>query len=184
MDSENASSAGNQQERVPKNKDSLKYYLAGFADSEGSFNVNVCKNKYSYFGWKLDPLFQIYQSKENDKMLHIFRDVLGCGYIRKSENDSSGYVYCVNSINNLVSNVIPFFEEHPLIGSKYKDFSLFKEIVYALANKEQLNFNGFSRLTRLACKMSKCGKNKKYLLGYVLRSLDQSSETKRQTHIR
>lgn len=183
MNSENASSAGNQQERVPKNEDYLKYYLAGFADSEGSFSVNVCKNKYAYLGWKLNPQFQINQSRENDKMLHIFRDVLGCGYVGKNVSDSSSYVYCVNSIPNLVRNVIPFFEQYPIIGSKYKDFSLFKEIVYALANKEHLNPQGFLRLTRLASGMSKCGKYKKYLFGYVLKSLDQSSETKRQTHI-
>ncbi len=61
----NASSADNQQERVPKNIDNLKYYLAGFTDGEGSFSVTICKSKYAKLRWKIDPLFQVYQHKDN-----------------------------------------------------------------------------------------------------------------------
>ncbi len=39
MLSENVSSADNQQERVPRDVEDLKWYLAGFVDGEGCFSV-------------------------------------------------------------------------------------------------------------------------------------------------
>ena len=83
MFSKNVSSANNQQERVPKDVENLKYYLAGFVDGEGCFSVTICKNKYTALHWKMDPLFQVYQHKDNSRILYIFKDVFNCGYVSK-----------------------------------------------------------------------------------------------------
>lgn len=176
----NASSADNQQERVPKNRDSLNYYLAGFVDGEGSFSVTICKSKYAKLRWKIDPLFQVYQHKDNSWILHIFKDVFECGYVSEKGGNPSCHVYCVDNIRQLLEKVIPFFEKYPLIGEKHGNFLLFKEIVIGVSQKEHLNPIGFTRLAELAFEMNHSGKYRKNSLKDILDSLKQSSETTRQ----
>ncbi len=176
----NAPSADNQQERVPKNLDNLKYYLAGFADGEGSFSVTICKSKFAKLRWKIDPLFQVYQHKDNSKILHVFKDVFECGYVSEKGGNPSCHVYCVDSIRDLLGKVIPFFEKYPLVGEKYDNFLLFKEIVIGISLKEHLNPNGLIRMAKIAFQMNRLGKYRHNSLEDIINSLEQSSETIRQ----
>ena len=179
----NATSADNQQERVPKNQDNLKYYLAGFVDGEGSFSVTICKSKFAKLRWKIDPLFQVYQHKDNSKILHIFKDVFECGYVSEKGGNPNCHVYCVDNIRDLLAVVIPFFEKYPLVGEKYDNFLLFKKIVIGISLKEHLNSNGFTRLANIAFQMNRLGKYRKNSLENIINSLGQSSETIRQDPI-
>ncbi len=176
----NASSADNQQERVPKNLDNLKFYLAGFVDGEGSFSVTICKSKFAKLRWKIDPLFQVYQHKDNSRILHIFKDVFKCGYVSEKGGNPSCHVYCVDSIRDLLGTVIPFFEDYPLVGEKYDNFLIFKEIVVRISLKEHLNPRGFIELAKLAFRMNRLGKYRHNSLEDIIGSLEQSSETIRQ----
>src|SRR3989344_7260550 len=153
----NATSADNQQERVPKNQDNLKYYLAGFVDGEGSFSVTISKSKFARLRWKIDPMFQVYQHKDNSKILHIFKDVFKCGYVSEKGGSPSCHVYCVDSTRDLLGTVIPFFEDYPLVGEKYNNFLLFKEIVIGVSKKEHLKSDGLTRLAKIAFQMNRLG---------------------------
>lgn len=174
-------SADNQQERVPKNSDNLNYYLAGFADGEGSFSVTICRHKFLRLGWKIDPLFQVYQHKDNAKILNVFKDVFECGYISKKGGNPICYVYCVDSIRDLIRSVIPFFDRYQLIGGKHENFLLFKEIVLSLQQKEHLEREGFIRVAKLAFLMNRSGKYRRNSLNDIISSLGKSSETIRQS---
>jgi hypothetical protein len=178
---DNASSADNQQERVPKNLEYLKYYLAGFVDGEGSFSVTICKSKFARLRWKIDPLFQVYQHKDNSTILYVFKDVFQCGYVSKKGGNPSCFVYCIDNIHQLMEKVIPFFEAYPLVGEKHNNFLLFKQIVIGISQKEHLYKNGFIRLAKLAFQMNRSGKYRKNSLESILITLEQSSETTRQT---
>lgn len=174
-------SADNQQERVPKNIDNLKYYLAGFVDGEGCFSVTICKSKFARLRWKMDPLFQVYQHRENSTILHIFKSVLECGYVSEKGGNPVCHVYCVDKIMDISQKIIPFFEDYPLIGEKYQNFQLFKQIVLGIQKKEHLTKDGFIRLAKIAFQMNRLGRYRKNSLESILYSLEQSSETTRQT---
>jgi hypothetical protein len=182
--SENVSRADNQQERVPKDVENLKYYLAGFVDGEGCFSVTICKNKYTSLRWKMDPLFQVYQHKDNSRVLYIFKDVFNCGYVSKKGGNPSCYVYCVDRISDILDRVIPFFDKYHLVGEKYNNFLLFKQIVIGISHKEHLSKEGFIRLARTAFQMNRNGKYRRNSLSLIIKSLGQSSETKSQTHLK
>ena len=47
--------------------------------------------------------------------------------------------FIVTKINILMENVIPFFEAHPIRGSKDLDFLDFKSAAILIKNKEHLN---------------------------------------------
>lgn len=181
MITENALSADNQQERFPKNSECLKYYLAGFADGEGCFSISICRHKFARLKWKIDPLFQVYQHKDNAKILYIFKKILKCGYVSKKGGNPSCFVYCVDKTQELIEVIIPFFERHPLLGEKYNNFLLFKEIVFGLYQKQHLSKSGFIHLVELAFKMNKNGKYRKNSKESIIASLGKSSETIRQT---
>ena len=177
MITENVLSADNQQERVPKNIEYLKYYLTGFADGEGCFSIAISRHKCAKFGWKIDPLFQVYQHKDNSYVLFLYKEILQCGYVSTKGGNPSCYVYCVDKIQTLINVVIPFFESYPLIGEKYQNFLLFKQIVLGLSKKEQSTIHGFIRLAKLAFQMNRNGKYRKHTFEFIVSSLKQSSET-------
>lgn len=181
MSTENVLSADNQQERILKSAESLKYYLAGFTDGEGSFSVAICKHPSALFRWKIDPHFQVYQHKDNARILSIFLKVFGCGYISKKGGNLSCYVYCVDKHADLAERVIPFFEQYPLLGEKYQNFLLFRTIVFGLINGKHKTPQGFIELAKLAFQMNKQGKYRKNSLRDIILSLKLSSETIRQT---
>lgn len=179
--SNNTLSAGNQQERVPKDVKNLYYYLAGFVDGEGSFSITIHRHP-TRFGWFIDPIFQVYQHKDNAYILYIFKKTFHCGYVSEKGGNPSCYVYCVDNIQQLKDIIIPFFEQYPLIGQKHKNFCLFKEIVLRLSEKEHFTKQGFIEIVKLCFQMNRNGKYRKNSLKTILDSLEQSSTTIRQTH--
>lgn len=177
--SDKALNAGNQQERVPKDSENLCYYLAGFVDGEGSFTVTIHRHP-TRFGWVIDPIFQVYQHKDNAFILYIFKKTFGCGYVSEKGGNPSCFVYCVDKIQQLQDIVIPFFERYPLIGEKYSNFLLFKEIVFRLVEKQHFTKEGFIDIVKICFKMNRNGRYRKNSLETIIESLEQSSTTIRQ----
>jgi hypothetical protein len=180
MLTDNASSADNQQERVPKNKDNLGYYLSGFADGEGSFCVPIRRHPTSGSGWIISPLFAVFQHKNNPEVVYLFKEILGCGFITYKSGSPNCVVYMVASIKNHLEKVIPFFEKYPIIGHKHQEFLRFKEIVEMLSRREHHKTEGFKRIVQLAFSMNQQGKGRRHTLEEVFITLDQSSETTRR----
>ena len=86
-------------------KESIGYYLAGFADGEGSFNVSFRKRQDYKNPWKISLCFNI--SQKDKVILALYKRYLGCGTLR-SRPDGVWY-YEVNNFNAICEKVIPFF---------------------------------------------------------------------------
>ena len=175
--------AGNQQERVPRDPENLHYYLTGFADGAGSFTITIHRHPVR-FGWVIDPMFQVYQHKDNAFILYIFKKELQCGYVSEKGGNPSCFVYCVDKIQQLKDIVIPFFEKYPLVGEKYENFSLFREVVNRLSERKHFTKQGFTKIVRLCFRMNRNGKYRRNSLETILGSLEKSSETIRQTPLK
>ena len=78
----NVFSADNQQERLQ-----IGYYLAGFVDGEGSFNV----------------------SQKDPTVLVLLKDTLSCGIIKTRKCDSL-FSYDVTKPKDILERVIPFLD--------------------------------------------------------------------------
>ena len=160
-------------------KPEIGHYLAGFADGEGSFSITIHRHPVR-FGWVIDPMFQVYQHKDNAFVLYIFKKVFRCGYVSEKGGNPSCYVYCVDNLKQLQQYVLPFFERYPLVGEKYKNFLLFKEVVIRLIRKEHYTKVGFTEIVKLCFQMNRNGKYRKNSIETILSSLRESSETIRQ----
>ncbi len=84
--------------------------------------------------------------------------------------------YSVESLRDLETAVLPFFESHPLKVKSY-DFYVFADIVRSMRSKEHLTEPGFERLVRLAYGMNANGKQRSRSIEQVLAG---SSETARE----
>ena len=153
MDSDNATGAVNQQER-------LDAYIAGYVDGEGSFHVAVQRNLWTRAGWQLVPEFHVSQNPERRQVLDLIMQRFGCGRIRENHRASrdASLVYVVRNRKDLLSRVIPFFEAQPLLSSKQQDFLAFAHIVRAMARGEHLCSEGFRSLRQRAIAMNGDGR--------------------------
>ena len=71
MQSKNATSADNQQERLK-----IENWIIGFTDGEGTFSVSKIKNPTTKNGYQIFPEFVITQGKKSLSVLKIFKNTL------------------------------------------------------------------------------------------------------------
>ena len=169
----------NQEEKWLKNinpKDG--YYIAGFTDGEGSFNVSL-KKRNDYTGeWKITASFNI--SQKDRVILAWIKKILRCGTLRERQD---GVVYYeVTNVSSLIEKIIPFFIKFNFISSKKKtNFSIFKKIVEIMSKGEHLKKEGFEKIILLRETLNEGkGRKRKYNLSDVIK-IEESSETKRKT---
>ena len=128
--------------------DEIGFYITGFVDGEGSFNVSFkIRNDYEK-KIKITACFNISQKEE--RILNWIKNILKCGTIR-ARGDGVFY-YEVTNLQTLVEIIIPFFERFPLRTNKFKSFMVFKEIVMMMNNKEHLTPGGFNKILKIAGK--------------------------------
>ena len=154
----------------------IGYYLAGFTDGEGSFNISFRPRSDYHLPWKVSACFNI--SQKDKVILSLFKQHLGCGTLR-SRPDGVWY-YEVNNLNTIVENVIPFFEQFGFLSAKKKkDFQVFKKIVSMMKHEDHLTREGMIKILKLRNEMNDGGK-RKYSDREILKAYGESSETIRQ----
>jgi hypothetical protein len=143
------------------------YYIAGFTDGEGSFNVSL-KKRNDYVGeWKITASFNI--SQKDRVILSWIKKILGCGTLRERKD---GVVYYeVTNVSSLKEKIIPFFTKFNFISSKKKtNFSIFKQIVEIMFQKEHLNKEGFEKIIQLREVLNEGkGRKRKYNLSDLIK---------------
>lgn len=81
-------------------------------------------------------------------MLEHFVKLFGCGYVNKYKNRSV-CEFVVTKIDHIVEYIIPIFEQHHIIGSKYTNYINFKDAAFIIKNKEHLSELGLNRILKL-----------------------------------
>ncbi len=164
--------AGNQQERpigessnrIP---DSIGYYLAGFADGEGSFNVSFRKRKDYKAKWKISMSFNV--SQRDETVLRMFQDVLGCGTLRWRKD---GVCYFeTTSLTAIREKVIPFFQRYKLVSKKQQDFESWCRIALLMESEKHLTREGLEEILIIRGPMNNGGK-RKYKDDEILKGFD------------
>ena len=156
MESENLTSADNQQER-------LDAYIAGFVDEEGTFHVAIQRNPSTKAKWQLVPEFHVSQNRDRCEVLHLGQDRFGCGYIRENYRRSADttLVFVVRRRSDLLLKITPFFENNPLKSAKQQEVLTFSSIVRSMERGEHLESLGLERLRSMALSMNGGGRYRK-----------------------
>ena len=165
---------------VTKIPDQVGYYLAGFADGEGSFNLSFRKRKDYSQPWKISLCFNV--SQRDKVILALYKRHLKCGTMR-TRKDGVWY-YEVNNYRAITENVIPFFERFGFLSAKKKrDFAKFKQIAKLMADGEHLKRDGIEKLLEIRKAMNDGGAGRrKYSDAEIIQAITpgKSSETTRQ----
>ncbi len=152
--------------KLPHKQKYLNYYLVGFADAEGCFNVSLKKEPTTKFGWALDPVFHVTQHKDHSNILYLFQKTLKCGRVVTKSGQENLMQFMVDNRRQLTEKIIPFFDKHKLMV-KDKDFELFKQIIQGLESKLHSNEETFKGLIKKAFEMNYNGKQRRYSLEEV-----------------
>ena len=104
----------------------IAFYISGFSDGEGSFNVSFRKRDDYLIGWKMSPVFNISQKEKS--ILALIKKHLGCGSIRFRKDNV--WVFQVDNKTALINTIIPFFSRYGFLSDKKKkDFNWFKGLI-------------------------------------------------------
>jgi len=137
----------------------LNEYISGFSDGEGCFSVSFSKRDKFLIGWETKPSFCVAQNHDRAEVLFLMHKKFGCGFMRRDAKDRT-LKYEVRSLNDLLTKVIPHFENYPLRSGKSKDFKLFKQVCLLMDKGRHTTLNGLKEITRLAFKMNPSGMRK------------------------
>src|SRR5439155_12583984 len=119
--------------------------------------------------WKVSAAFNI--SQKDRVPLELFRNTLDCGSIRRAGND--GWYWEVNSLSDITSRVVPFFDRFPPVGRKAEDYQLFRTAV-ALLSKGVLSDPDYIAVLELRERMNGGGK-RRYTAARILRDYTPTS---------
>jgi LAGLIDADG endonuclease len=158
----------------------IGYYLAGFADGEGSFNVSFRRRGDYAMPWKVSLCFNV--SQKDKAVLTLFERHLRCGTFRQRQDGV--WYYEVNSFVAIVENVVPFFERFGFLSSKkQRDFVKFKQLARLIADGRHLHKEGIDEILKIRRDMNDGGAMRRKYSDDAIRSAfgpGESSETARQ----
>lgn len=138
-------------------QETLLYYLVGFVDGEGSFNVSIRRHRDYRTNWKTSLTFNV--SQKGRKVLDLLKKTLKCGYVRRRWDGI--HYYEVVKFSDITKSIIPFFKKFRLKSEKEKDFEIFSKIAGLMTRKKHLTRNGIKLILRLREPMNKGGKNRR-----------------------
>ena len=158
----------------------IGYYLAGFTDGEGSFNVSFRKRGDYAMPWKVSLCFNV--SQRDKVILALFVEHLKCGTMQ-TRADGVWY-YEVNTFIAIVQNVIPFFDQFGFLSAKkQRDFAKFKQIARLIQEGWHLSKEGIHEILTIRREMNDGGAmRRKYSDDSIVELFEprESSETTRQ----
>lgn len=125
----------------------LGYFLAGFVEGEGSFNVSL-RRKLDYKNqWQVVMSFNV--SQKDPTILRILKDELDCGIIKVRKIDNL-HSYDVTNPKDIIQKVIPYFQKYPVLSdSKKRNFTIFCEIANLMSQGEHRNLSGLRKILEL-----------------------------------
>lgn len=122
------------------------YYLAGFVDGEGSFNVSLQKRPDYFMKWRVILTFNV--SQRDITVLTQLKEYLGCG--RMFHRADGVHYFLVQNPRSIKERVIPFFQRFTFLSAtKKKNFSIFIQIAKLIFNEQHRTKEGLLKIIQL-----------------------------------
>jgi len=112
MDSDNPTSADNQQERpsfstwMDRIPNDLGHWIRGFVDGEGSFNIPIRRERDRGLPWRVALSFNV--SQVGNELPELLQSTFGVGTVR--DRGDGVHYFEVTRPSQLVERVFPFFD--------------------------------------------------------------------------
>lgn len=155
----------------------LGFFLSGFVEGEGSFNVSLRRKTDYKVGWQVVLSFNV--SQKDPTILRVLRDELRCGIIKVRKKDNL-YSFDVTNPRDLILKVIPYFQRYPVLSdSKKRNFAIFCQVVRLMVRGGHRTPVGLRKIVELRERINVgAGRTRKYGIGDVFHQ--ESPETIRR----
>lgn len=149
--------------KIPQDKG---WYISGFVDGEGSFNVSFARKSDYRSGWQVTPSFNV--SQRDISVLAMMKSMLGCGRLKQRQDGL--WIFVVENPKSLNERVIPFFNRFKFLSSKSKkNFAIFCKIVEIIGKDIHLTKQGLEQIGNLREKLNEGrGRKRKYNLSDIM----------------
>jgi hypothetical protein len=137
---------------VKEGKSINPYWVAGFTEAEGCFFVITRVAGKSKASYSIRIGYQVSQDKRDQSLIKSLKDFFECG--RTEPSGKAAICFRVTKFNNITENIIPFFENYPILGSKLKDFKDWKEVAKLMASKAHLTPEGLNEIKNIKSGMN------------------------------
>ena len=128
-------------------REALGFFLAGFVEGEGSFNISLRRKADYKVSWQVVMSFNV--SQKDPTLLYLLQQELGCGIIKVRKIDNL-YSLDITNPQDVIQKVIPYFQEYPVQSdSKRKNFSIFCKIAQLMEKGEHRNPIGLRKILEL-----------------------------------
>lgn len=151
------------------NQELQQWWITGFVDGEGCFNVSFSQRAKMKFGYETRLSFSVSQHSRSRFVLEELQSFFAVGGIRFSKRDNC-YKYEVRDLEDL-SIIVQYFKKYSLRTAKKLDFGYFCSIYELVRSKHHLSKDGFCKVVRLAFLMNKAG-IRKYTAKQLLNSIE------------
>ena len=133
--------------RKDLSQENLNFFLSGFVEGEGSFNVSLRQKADYKIGWQVVMSFNV--SQKDPGILEVLKKTLDCGIIKVRKTDNL-HSYDVTNPRDLIEKVIPFFKKYPVRSvSKKRNFAIFCKIASLVEKGEHKNPEGLKKILEL-----------------------------------
>jgi hypothetical protein len=116
--------------------------------------IKIRKLSTLHTGWAIEPSFEISLHVRDLELLKKLRNYFGdVGSIR-IRKDQNICVFSVRSLSDILSKIIPHFDNYPLITQKMADYLLFKKVILKMQEKEHLTKKGVEEIINIRATMN------------------------------
>ena len=128
-------------------KEELGFFLAGFVEGEGSFNVSLRRKADYKVNWQVVMSFNV--SQKDPTILKVLQDQLQCGIIKTRKRDKL-HSYDATNPQDIIQKVIPYFQKYPVLSeSKKRNFAIFCKIAQLMDIGEHKTITGLKKILKL-----------------------------------
>lgn len=128
------------------------YFVTGFSDAEGCFNISVSIN--AELKCRVKARFMICLHSEDAPILLAIKEYFGVGNITKDLERNMTF-YIVSKLEDLYNIIIPHFKSYPLLSKKHIDYILFCKVVNIMVNKGHLTKEGLEEIISIRASINK-----------------------------
>jgi LAGLIDADG endonuclease len=134
--------------------DSLGYWIAGFFEGEGSFNVAFKLKSDLRMGIQVSPEISVTQHASGKQVLELIKKTfggIGSGILLKDRSNKGNnvLVYKVTSLKELLNTVIPFLQKYNIYSARTAEFNMLVAVCGMLQKKEHLTVAGMIKIINL-----------------------------------
>jgi hypothetical protein len=114
--------------------------------------VSIVESK-TKLGCTIAPSFAVNLHLREEDLVRNLLKFFKCGTITKNEKDIK-ISFRIRSLSNIISTIVPFFNQYPIEGVKFLDFEDFCKIIKIMQKKNHLEEEGLNLIREIKLNMN------------------------------